>query len=167
MSEGILPEMLGNEFTEAAAVSDYLRHITKSLGIKYLGVYSNTDYITAEGISSPDDYESRHYEHFNQLRATAFTQQDSKTGKLIFWVNHSIRNSRDEILGSCQVGFSIDDLTESINEEITGEGNLFVVDQVGTVKSPVISNEGQPKLKPIWTEILMKSLEFQSSNPTF
>ncbi len=133
MSEGVLPEMLGNKEISILAISEYLTRLTNTLELDYLRVYANSDYITSKGIVEIDNDESRHYEHLHQKQTTAFTQPD-ETGKMIFWVNHSIRNDQKELLGSCQVGFSIDDLTASINNEITGEGSLLVIDQDGVIK---------------------------------
>ncbi len=133
MSEGVLIEMLDSQSTNSDAISEYLNRISKSSELQYVGVHTSSGYVTGSGLLKADDIESRHYEHLRQTQTTAFTQLDD-SGKMIFWVNHSIRNAEDELLGSCQVGFSVDELTKSINNEITGEGSLLVVDQDGVIR---------------------------------
>ena len=148
MSEGILPELLSND-QDPESISTYLKRIKDRLSLTYLGVYTRTNYITVDKITGIDDHENRHYERLHQSQTIAYTVPEKETGKIILWVNHTVRGSDGEVLGSCQVGFSIDELTNAINKEITGEGNLLVIDQEGTIRINGDIKDKTARIEPV------------------
>ena len=134
LSEETLKEELNRSRPDVNQIIKRLGIISDRLNIEYLGVNTLDEYITPEGVDNTINYGERHYEHINKSQAVAFTQLDETSGRTIFWVGHAIRNDQDSLKGTVQLGFSIDELTASINNEITGEGKLYVIDQKGEIK---------------------------------
>ena len=155
ISDDPLSDLIERE--DLAGIRSYLEKIETSIGVRHLGIFigegTSSLYMTSKGLQ--DNLTSnRHYEHMNQSEITAYTQTEKQTGNTIFWVNHDVVQSDGSLLGSCQVGFSLDELTAAIREEIVGEGWLYIVDSEGTIKI-----EGDIVEKNIETNNIAKSID--------